>query len=426
MTTTTRTEEHSGPKQSERGRGRTALVVAFPEPKALPLPLAGEAIGREWLARHGIADSRVSTRHVVFTRPGGTLFVEDVGSRNGTWVDGVRLVPNERVAIRDGSLLRIGRVLLVFRDDLIGPDAPMPPIGAMVGPFGLRRVRDTIDAIAARQPKNVLIEGETGAGKELVARAVAEASGRAHKYAPINVAGVAAGVFESQLFGYVAGAYSGGGRGSPGVFVAHDGGAVFLDEIGELPLDLQAKLLRVLDNREVLPVGGVRPTVVDVLVISATNRALEDAVEQGTFRRDLLARLAAARIDLPALRDRAEDLFAIMQALLAKRGEAFDPARVEVEAVERLMLHPWPSNIREVASVVERVAMLEPPPRLRLESVEQVLGPLASGVSSARSGPLTTETIERAIAEAGSESAAARKLGVSRGKLRRARGSGSE
>ena len=416
---TVRTEEHDGPRREQDRAKRAALVVAFPEPRALPFPVAGEVVGRDWFERNGVVDARISGRHIAFHRPGGNLFIEDAGSRNGCWVNGARLGSGERVPISDGALIRVGRTLLVYRDDFVGGDAPSPPLGRLVGPFGLRRVVHAIETIAARQPTNVLIEGETGTGKELIARAVAEAAGRATKYAPVNVAGVAAGVFESQLFGYVAGAYSGSGKGSDGVFAAHNGGTVFLDEIGELRLDLQAKLLRVLDNREVLPVGAVRPTHVDVLVVAATNRSLEEMVEQGGFRRDLLARLAAARIELPPLRERIEDLFSIAQAIVAARGESFAREQVEVEAAERLMLHEWRGgNVREVASTLERLARIEPPPVLRLETVERVLGPLAGATSTSASG-VTLEQVQRALAEAGSESAAARRLGISRGKLRR-------
>jgi transcriptional regulator with AAA-type ATPase domain len=413
---TGQTDLHEGPRRAAERQRRAALVVAFPKSAVLPLPISGEPVGREWLASLGSSDSRVSTRHIVFTRPGGGLFVEDVGSRNGTWVNGSRLSPGERVGLCDGAILRVGRTLLVYREDFVGTDAPSPPLGALVAPFGLRRVTEAIAAIGARRPTNVLIQGETGTGKELVALEVARAAGRANRYAPVNVAGMATGVFESQLFGYVPGAYSGSGKGSPGIFVANDGGAVFLDEIGELPLDLQAKLLRVLDNREVLPVGATKPTKVDLLIISATNRSLEDDVAAGTFRRDLHARLSASAIQIPPLRDRAEDLFAILLALAETHRITFAPTDIEVEAVEQLMLHAWPSNVRELASVVERAALVKGSPSLRLEFVESVLGARVEPSGTT----VTREQVQQALAEAGgNESEAARRLGVSRGKLRR-------
>src|SRR6185437_15841791 len=167
-------------------------------------------------------------------------------------------------------------------------------------------------------------------GKELVARAAASALGHATPYAAVNVAGVARGVFESQMFGHVAGAFSDARTAAPGIVVAHEGGTLFLDEIGELDMDLQAKLLRLLENREVLPVGAQRATRVDVLVVAATNRDLEEMVARGTFRRDLFARLAMARVRLPALRERCEDVFAVAGELARRAGGDLAAERVEV------------------------------------------------------------------------------------------------
>lgn len=409
------TEDHPGPSLVAVQRGREALVVAFPEPRALPVPLPSDPLGRDWLAARDAADARVSTKHVAFTRAGGSLFVEDLRSRNGTWLDGVRLPPGERVPIADGALLRVGRTLLVYRDGFTGLDSPSPPIGELVGPYGLRGVASALDALQKRPTNNVLIEGETGTGKELLAREVATRRGRAKLYGTVNVAGVPAGVFESQLFGYVRGAYSGSGSGSPGLLLAHDRGAVFLDEIGELPLELQPKLLRFLEAREILQVGANRPTTADVLVIAATLRPLEELAREGRFRSDLLARFGA-RLDLPPLRERIEDVFAIVQAIARRRDERYDVAQVEVEAVERLLLHDWSRNVRELAATLDRIAALAPPPQLPFWAVDRVLGPRA--VQS--TAPLTSETIQQALeASGGNESAAARKLGITRARLRR-------
>ncbi len=411
------TDTHEGPSTDAPDRDPPAFVVAFPAPRALPPPPSNEPVGRDWLLAHGVVDGEVSGRQLMVSRPGGVPSIEDAGSRNGTWLDGERLQPGDRVAISDGAVVRIGSTLLVYRDELPGGFAPAPPVGELVGPYGLRRVAAALEAFSRVPPANVLIEGETGTGKELAARAVAAALGRARQYCPVNVAGVPAGVFESQLFGYVAGAYSGSGRGSPGVIAAHQGGSVFLDEIGELPLELQPKLLRLLENREILPVGATRPVHADVLIVAATNRSLEDMVEQGSFRRDLLARLESGRIELPPLRERREDLFPIMAVLSARRGIQLDAGVAEVEAVERLLLHAWPANVRELATTLDRIAALEPLPRLRLVTVERVLG---AHPTSARTGQLTPMSVERALAAcAGNETQAARQLGVTRGKLRR-------
>ena len=410
------TEEHELPSIDSSTRADPALVVAFPEPAALPLPPSGQPVGRDWLFEHGITDTKVSGSHFQVSKPGGVVHIEDVGSRNGTFVAGRRLATGERVALTDGAFFRAGRTVLVYRAELAGRHEPSPPVGDLVGPYGLRPFMQGLESLCVRPPLNVLLEGETGTGKELAAGAVAERLRPGRPYAPVNVAGLASGVFESQLFGYVAGAFSGSGRGAPGVFAKHQGGTVFLDEIGELPLEAQPKLLRLLENREVLPVGGDTAVRVDVLVVAATNRALDDMVDAGAFRRDLHARLAAARLELPPLRERPEDLFAVAQALLARRNEAYDPAEVEVEAIERLLLHGWPSNVRELSSVLDRVAALEPPPRLRLHAVEKVLGPGAEH----RPSPLTRERVDAALAKAaGNQSRAARELGVSRGQLLR-------
>ncbi len=410
------TEEYDRPSDEPLATGRPALVVAFPTSTALEIPKHGVAVGRDWLFEHGITDAKASREHATFSRPGGVLHVEDAGSRNGTFVDGQQLGQGTRVALRDGSMVRVGRTVLVYREALEGELAPSAPIGALVGPYGLRGVAMRLDALALRPPRNVLVEGETGTGKELVARAIAERLRSGRPYVPVNVAAMPAGVFDAQLFGYVAGAYSGSGKGARGVFVDHEGGSVFLDEIGELPLELQPKLLRLLDNREVLPVGASRPTLVDVLVVAATNRSLETMVAEGRFRRDLLARLAAAHVELPPLRERAEDVYAIACAIVAQRGEHFDPAQVEVEAVEALMLRPWPSNVRELVAALDRIAGFEPPPALRLAAVERALGVAVP----ARPGPLTPERVQAALAAcSGNQSEAARQLGVSRGQLLR-------
>lgn len=410
------TLEHRGPAPPRAGQRRAALICAYPTPAALAVPDSGSVVGREWLHQHGLADTEVSGAHLEVDRAGGVLSVADAGSRNGTWVNGQRLTPRERVPLDSGATLRIGRTLLVYREKLLGGFDPAPPVGGLVGPFGLRKVAEAIAGFERAQPGNVLVHGETGTGKELVARAVAAAFGRDQKLAAVNVASVARGVFESQIFGHVAGAFSDAKTASPGIVVAHDGGTVFLDEIGELDLDLQAKLLRLLENREVLAVGAQRPVKVDVLFVAATNRDLGAMVERGEFRRDLWARLALATVEVPALRDRNEDVFSIVQALWARAGtRAPPPEQIEVEAVERLLLEPWPSNVRELDAVLAAVRRVDREPGLRLWALDEVLGK-----SEASKLALTREMVDAAVAaQGGNVTAAAEKLGVSRGKLLR-------
>jgi transcriptional regulator with PAS, ATPase and Fis domain len=411
------TSLHRPPMRPDTERRRPALVCAFPRSAALALPDSGATVGRAWLDENGLGDNEVSGAHLRIDRAGGVLRVADAGSRNGTWVNGTRLAPHELLPLDDGAVLRLGRTLFVARDALAGSFDPAPALDRLVGPFGLRSVASTLQALAKGAPKNVLIEGETGVGKELAARAIAAQLRPGAPFAAINVAGVARGVFESQMFGHRAGAFSDARAAAPGIVVAHDGGTLFLDEIGELDLDLQAKLLRLLENREVLAVGADRPVEVDVLIVAATNQNLEELVEAGTFRRDLHARLAMARIHLPALRERAEDIFDIACELSRRAGAPFGRDDVEVEAVERLLLMPWPSNVRELDAALAAIRRLDDAPGLRLWALEEVLGETPADKTA-----LTRETVERAIEAAGGNvSAAAQQLGISRGKLLRLR-----
>ena len=266
-------------------------------------------------------------------------------------------------------------------------------------------------ALAARRELNVLLQGETGTGKELLAEAVVEALGRYGKpFAAVNVAGIPAGVFEGQLFGWKKGAYSGAAGDSRGVLRAHQGGAVFLDEIGELSPEVQPKILRLLENREILPVGEDRPVRVELALIAATNRPLEAMVKKRAFRRDLLARFIV-RLELPPLRERPEDLFAILQALRERRGAPFDPRAAEVEAMERLMMEEWRANVRDIDRLAAAIASAAP---LTQHAVERVLGPAVARVA------LTREVAEQMVTTCGdNQSEAARRLGIDRGKLLR-------
>ena len=407
----TTTAEHQPPSTAITKPAPPTLLVAFPKLVALPVPKVGEVVGRAWLAAHGATDTEVSSQHLSFVRAGAGYAVLDERSRNGTFVDGERVAPGESAKLEDGSVLHIGRTVLVYRE--APPRAePQPNVGDLVGPWGLASVRRTLGQLRSHRVRNVLITGETGTGKELVAKAVAAGFGKLQRYGVLNMAAVPAGVFEAQLFGWVRGAYSGAVDAGKGVFLTHDGGAVFLDEIGELPLEVQAKLLRLLENGEVQPVGGPRAVGVDCQIIAATNRDLATFATAGKFRSDLLARFDRT-VALPALRDRPEDIFAICVALAAREKTPLDVAKAEVEAVERVLLHDWPTNVRGLRKMLLE---LETPGVLALGCVERVLGAVKGA------GGLSLETIEKALLETeGNESAAAKRLGVTRARLRRMR-----
>ena len=225
----------------------------------------------------------------------------------------------------------------------------------------MRSLRELILRVADA-PAPVLIQGETGTGKGLVARALHGESGRAGAaFVSVNCAAIPEGLLESELFGYVRGAFTGAARDHGGLFAEARGGTLFLDEIGDMPLALQAKLLHVIESGSVRPLGGAREQSVDVRIVAATNRNLATAVRAGTFREDLLYRLDVVPIDLPALRDHREDLPALVTHLLADLRTRYPKSPVERlgrEALEVMSRHAWPGNVRELAHVLERVVLL--------------------------------------------------------------------
>jgi predicted ATP-dependent protease len=225
----------------------------------------------------------------------------------------------------------------------------------------------------AASKATVIINGESGAGKELVARAVHDASTRAAgPFVTLNCAAVPKDLFESQLFGHKRGSFTGASADAPGVLRSADGGTVFLDEIGELPLDVQPKLLRFLENAEVLPVGAARPTRVDVRVVAATHRDLLKLVHEGSFREDLYYRLQVIPLRVPPLRERPEDIVAIARVFLARLTEPGQvPPRLTPDAVAKLVGYAWPGNVRELRNVIDRVMAFAPRPDvIRAEHVK--------------------------------------------------------
>jgi transcriptional regulator with AAA-type ATPase domain len=413
------TEEHPPPSEDEHDKSRPALLAAFPKQVAVRLPTPGEVVGRAWLEAHGIIDAKVSGEHLRFTRAGDDLFIEDLASRNGTFLDGYKLPPRERARFEDGAVLRIGGSLLVYREAFEGPLAPEPPLGRLVGPWGLTRVRAAVKRLAMHPRLNVLLEGETGTGKELLAEEIARALGRGGKrFIPINVAAVAPNLFEGHLFGWERGAFTGSVARALGVFREHHGGAVFLDEIEALPKELQPKLLRFLQQREVFPMGATSPSEVDLLVIAATNRPMKEMLQQDAFRRDLAARFQV-HLKLPLLEDRAEDIYAIFEAVWqsVRVGWNLEQIRVEVEAVDLMMRYDWPANVRELERLVMAV---EPSVGLKLSVVQQALGLGREQEVTGKAPPLTREAVDAALKTAnGVKSKAARILKVSRPQLLR-------
>jgi DNA-binding NtrC family response regulator len=269
------------------------------------------------------------------------LILEDLAAK----VDHVR-----RFAELARECTRLRQELARHRDDetMIGSSRAM------------QEVLRLIDKVSV-SPSNVLVTGESGTGKELVARAIHRRGPSAGgPFIAVNVAAVPRDLVESHLFGHEKGAFTGAERRRDGVLRAATGGCAFLDEIGEMPLDLQAKLLRAIEEKEVFPVGGDSPVRVSARIIAATHRDLARMVEEGTFRQDLYYRLNVVRIHVPALRERSEDIPALVSHFVARhaREQGRPPPPVSEEAMGILMAHEWRGNIRELSNVVERALLL--------------------------------------------------------------------
>lgn len=284
--------------------------------------------------------------------------------------------------------------------------------------------------LTAPSASRVLILGENGTGKELVARAIHAASPRAAKpFVKVNCAAIPSELLESELFGHVKGAFTGAIAARKGKFELADGGTIFLDEIGDMKLEMQSKLLRVLQEGEFEPVGGERTIRVDVRVLSATNRDLDRMIREEQFRQDLYYRLAVIPIRVPALRERTEDIPALVAHFARTTCIANNrsPVNFSAEAIQRLRSYPWPGNIRELKNIVERLIILTRSDRIEAADVTAVL-PAGAAVPSgvALSGKALKDlvadfekaAIENAIERAGGNmSSAARDLGLERSHL---------
>jgi two-component system response regulator HydG len=272
-----------------------------------------------------------------------------------------------------------------------------------------------------------LIEGETGTGKELLARAIHDGSPRkTAPFVPVNCSALPSHLIESELFGHERGAFTDAHAAKPGLFEVADGGTLFLDEIGTLAPDLQAKLLRVLEDREVRRVGGTRSRRVDVRIIAATNENLNDGIQSGSFRQDLFFRLSVVRLRLPPLRERGEDVVIIAEQLVEQMARERDlpVPGLTPDAKRALMRHSWPGNVRELRNAVERALLLSLPGELNLSELlpEGEAPPVTSGPLPF---PAALDHIAGAAARAtveychGNRSEAARRLHISRRRLRR-------
>ncbi len=246
---------------------------------------------------------------------------------------------------------------------------PRPPLPSLLGDCGLvgespamRRLGELLTRVAGLDA-TVLIQGESGTGKDLVARALHARSRRAHgAFIAVNCAALTEALLESELFGHLKGAFTGATSDKPGLFEAASQGTLFLDELGEIPAGIQAKLLRVLQEHAIRPVGGVREKPVDVRVIAATNRDLEAEVRAGRFREDLYYRVNVFTVEVPPLRERAGDVIVLVEHYISEMCMRFRKVvrGIREDALQLLLAHNWPGNVRELSNCIERAVALTP------------------------------------------------------------------
>ncbi|HEX7666377.1 MAG TPA: sigma 54-interacting transcriptional regulator [Polyangiaceae bacterium] len=308
-----------------------------------------------------IADRAVSRFHCRIARDKSAWRITDTSSLNGTRVGGVLVrdadltAPECIVEIGD-SKVRVREQASQTRVELLG----RPSLGDLWGTsIPMQRLFAIVDKVA-KTDANVLVEGESGTGKELVATEIVRRGARADKpFVIVDCGSISPALIESELFGHVRGAFTGADRDRIGAFEAAHGGTVFLDEIGEMPLELQPKLLRALESREIRRVGETRGRKVDVRVVAATNRRLEAEVNVGRFREDLYFRLSVVTIRVPPLRERLEDVELLVRAFLDRMGALASMALFTGEVVADLSRHDWPGNVRELRNYVERAVVFQ-------------------------------------------------------------------
>jgi len=411
-------EEDSGPEQ-----GLRLLVVTDGECSTFVLPNTGRlVIGRTEAADIRIDRPWVSRQHAVL-HVGPTLFVEDLGSANGTSVRGETLEAGALIQLAIGDAIKVGTSVLVVQRGTVATRGASPAIA--VDP-AMEEVHRLVERAAAGMI-NVLLLGETGVGKEVISEQLHSRSPRATQpFVRLHCAALAETLLESELFGHERGAFTGAVQAKAGLLESADGGTVFLDEIGELPASIQVKLLRVIEENQVRRVGSVKEKHIDVRFVSATNRDLEAEVTAGRFRRDLFFRLNGLSIRVPPLRARVSEIAPLARLFVERachRMRRTDLPTLSRDALEKLEHHNWPGNIRELRNVIERAVVLCTTNHIDVEHLElRDLGGGPDTTDRERLLQALTEGERKRVLDAleqaeGNQTRAAKLLGISRGTL---------
>jgi transcriptional regulator with PAS, ATPase and Fis domain len=356
------------PSASLARAGHPGLVLLYaPEHEefapAHPFLGAELLIGREPTCHVCVPEQAVSRQHARISRESDRWVLRDLASRNGTLVDGAYVTAIELEHLHE---IRIGDTVFKFVEhgaerfaaygrDGVTTERRARDVTALVGGAQMDAIAADLERIAATS-LSCVVSGETGTGKEVAARELHRLSGRGGSFQAINCAAIPTSLLESELFGYRRGAFSGADRDKPGLVKLADGGTLFLDEIGDMPLDAQGKLLRVLQSREVFPLGGTIAEPVDLRVVCATHRDLHRLVSEGRFRADLFARLNEHTVRLPPLRERKEDIYRLSRLFVTRYGA---PRKaLSFSFVVALLHYDWPFNVRELESCMKRAVAL--------------------------------------------------------------------
>jgi two-component system response regulator AtoC len=415
---------------------------------ACTIPARGKlVIGRAAHCDLRIVTPSVSREHAVVLA-GAALQLQDLGSSNGTSVDGKKLAAGETALLGFGRVVQLGDALIVLqqavlpgaRESEVAPAEPAPH-----GESAMERLGRLVELVATSMLP-VILHGETGAGKEVTAERIHALSARAGApYLKVNCAAFAESMVESELFGHERGAFTGATQAKVGLFEAARGGTVLLDEVTELSLPVQAKLLRALGNREVLRVGSTKPTPIDVRFIAATNADFSRSIESGKFRADLYFRLNGITLDIPPLRERRSEILPLASEFAAAAAAQLGrrPPSIDRAAQSWLLSYSWPGNVRELKNVIERGTLLAqggsigkqhlqadplsrpdpssfPPPSAPTNGASRAVtapAPAQRGGSELREElrELERERIVQAMSQAGgNQTLAARLLGISR------------
>jgi DNA-binding NtrC family response regulator len=417
------------------GVGLTCQLVVVEGPdmgRAVDIGESEIIVGTDATCSLVLTDESVSRRHLSVRAEDARFFVRDLDSRNHTLYLGSHL---SEASLPAGATLKLGRSFLRLQPR--PQAAELPPsqsrrFGDLVAESLSMREIFAVLELAAASNASVLLEGETGVGKELAARAVHDhGDRRGRKFVALDCGALPESLMESELFGHVRGAFTNASASRGGAFARAHGGTIFLDELDSIPLPVQARLLRVLEERRVRPVGSDTETEVDIRVIGASRRDLRELVAEGAFRPDLYFRLSVIRVVLPALRERREDIAPMVGEMLRLRG-LDDPGPIEGPNFERLLVHDWPGNVRELRNAIDRALALSPGVRefsaLRLvvdpsSSTEDHVG-VRSDLPFAQAKQAVIDVFERRYLRDvfercdGNISAAARQAGLDRKHLR--------